>query len=231
MLLLPLFGTGDLVRQAVARTEPMLVSKSEVLAQNRALRLRVQELELQLLRLEELQRENERLRTELGWQRQSPWKLRAARVIARDPANWWRAVQIDLGTRDGLRENLPVLTHSGLVGKVVHVDRFHSRVALVGDPNCKVSVVLGNTTRDCGIIQGCPGLDPQVVELAYLPRAADVAPGQSVFTSGLGGVFPAGIPVGTVLDVQESEYGMYKVARVRLNVNPGGLDIVWVILQ
>src|SRR6266699_1400220 len=74
------------------------------------------------------------------WEQQHRWKsrLKLAHVITRDPANWWRTVQIDLGSRDGLRTNLTVLTTEGLVGRVHSVGFTRSQVVLVGDPNCKV---------------------------------------------------------------------------------------------
>ena len=73
---------------------------------------------VQALQAAAIARENDQLRALLGWQRQAPWKLKLANVVMRDPANWWRTVQIDLGSRDGVRENLPVLTADGLVGRV-----------------------------------------------------------------------------------------------------------------
>ena len=57
----------------------------------------------------------------------------------RDPANWWRTVQIDLGSRDGIQTNQPVLTAEGLVGRVSSVSYVSSQVVLIGDPNCRVS--------------------------------------------------------------------------------------------
>src|SRR5258706_505406 len=85
--------------------------------------------------LQELERENERLRGLLGFQKTSPSKLKAAHIIARDPANWWRNVRIDLGKRDGVRVDLPVRTAEGLVGRVSEVSETSARVVLLGDPN------------------------------------------------------------------------------------------------
>ena len=91
------------------------------------------------MQAEETARENARLRHLLGWQQQTAWKFKLARVVLREPANWWRTAQIDLGTRDGLRVNLPVLTTDGLVGRVSSVSLTRSQVTLLGNPNCKVS--------------------------------------------------------------------------------------------
>jgi rod shape-determining protein MreC len=67
------------------------------------------------------------------------------------------------------------------------------------------------------------------VELTYLASSANLKPGQSVITSGLGGVFPKGIPIGKIVDARSVEYGLYTEARVKLNANLGALEQVWVL--
>ena len=114
----------------------------------------------------------------LGWQRQMPWRLKLANVVLRDPANWWRTVQIDLGTRDGVVENLPVLTADGLVGRVSSVGSRASQVVLIGDPNCRVSARVENPAHDIGIISASGPLDNSLVELTYLSGSANLKSGQ-----------------------------------------------------
>ena len=150
-------------------------------------------------------RENDQLRSPLGWQRQTPWKLKLANVVLRDPANWWRTVQIDLGSRDGLRENLPVMTADGLVGRVASVGLTRSQVVLIGDPNCRVSARVENPAHDIGVISAGGPLDNSLVELTYLAGGANLKPGQNVVTSGLGGIFPKGIPIGQIVDSRPVE--------------------------
>jgi rod shape-determining protein MreC len=165
----------------------------------------------------------------VGWQPQSPWKLKLGRVVLRDPADWWRTIHIDLGSRHGVRTNMPVLSTDGLVGRVTEVSLERSQVALVGDPSCRVSALVGNETRDSGIIGAAGPVDERIVTMSYLSRNAELKPGQKVETSGLGGVFPKGIPVGQVMDSQLVEYGLYTQARVRLAANLGSLEEVWVL--
>ena len=147
----------------------------------------------------------------------------------RDPANWWRTVQIDLGSRDGVRENLPVLTADGLVGRVSSVGYTHAQVVLIGDPNCRVSALVENPAHDMGVISPGGPLDNSLVELSYLSGSANLKPGQNVITSGLGGVFPKGIPIGQIVDARPVEYGLYTEARVKLSANLGALEQVWVL--
>ena len=157
--------------------------------------------------------------------------LKLANVITRDPANWWQTVQINLGSRDGLQTNLPVLTADGLVGRVSAVGYTRSQVVLIGDPSCRISVMVENPAHDMGIIGASGPLDTSLVDLTYLSGRASLKSGQNVFTSGLGGVFPKGIPVGQVVDSRPVEFGLYTEARVKLAVNLGALDQVWVLLN
>jgi rod shape-determining protein MreC len=163
-------------------------------------------------------------------QRQGQWKLKLARVVLRDPANWWRTVQIDLGSREGVRENLAVLTSDGLIGRTSSVSLMRSQVVLIGDPNCKVAALVQNETHDTGVLGAGGPFDNSLVELGYLSRNANLKPGQNVVTSGLGGIFPAGISIGKIVDSRPVEYGYYTEARVKVDANLGALEEVWVLL-
>jgi rod shape-determining protein MreC len=230
-LFLPLFGLAASSQQLTAQGVDTLLPRRELLRQNERLRQENRELQTLLLQAAETARENERLRQMLGWQKQTPWKLKLATVVLRDPANWWRTIQIDLGSRDGLRVNLPVLTREGLVGRVASVSFDRAQVVLLGDPHCRVSALVENETRDHGVItaESAGPLDGSLVELGFLSRNAILQPGQTVSTSGLGGIFPKGIPVGKIVDVRSVEYGLYNQARVKLAANLSALEYVWVL--
>ena len=228
-LFLPLFGLASSSQQTADTLENVAVPRRELLRANEELRRKNDRLGLQAMQAEETARENVRLRQLLGWQSQTPWRLKLARVVLHEPANWWRTVQIDLGSRDGLRVNLPVLTTDGLVGRVSSVSLTRSQVTLLGDPNCKVSARVENESGDTGIIGASGPLETEVVELGYLSRNTNLKPGQLVLTSGVGGIFPAGIPIGRILDVQPGDYGLRSEARVKLAANLNALREVWVL--
>jgi rod shape-determining protein MreC len=226
---LPLFGLAGAAQQLPADLADSVLSRRELLHQVDSLRRENQQLRSQAVQGVAIARENDQLRALFNWQRQSPWRLKLANVVMRDPANWWRTVQIDLGTRDGLRENLPVITDAGLVGRVSSVSLTRAQVILVGDPNCRVSAIVENASRDMGVLLAGGTLDTSLVELTYLASSANLKPGQGVITSGLGGIFPKGIPIGQVVDSRSVEYGLYTDARVKLNANLGSLEQVWVL--
>ena len=226
---LPLFGLASAGQQLPADLADSVLTRHELLKQVDTLRRENQQLRSQTIQSLAIARENDQLRALFNWQRQSPWKLKLANVVMRDPANWWRTVQIDLGSRDGLRENLPVITSAGLVGRVSSVSLTRSQIVLIGDPNCRVSATVENAARDMGVVLASGPIDTALVQLTYLASSANLKPGQSVVTSGLGGVFPKGIPIGQVVDSRSVEYGLYTEARVKLNANLGSLEQVWVM--
>jgi rod shape-determining protein MreC len=229
-LFLPLFGLAGSAQQTTGTVGDAVVPRRELLKLNEGLRRENERLRLQVMQAAETARENARLRQLLKWQTEASWKLKLARVVLRDPANWWRAVQIDLGSRDGLRVNFPVLTADGLVGRVSSVGLTRSQVTLVGDPNCKVAARVNNDTHDSGVIGPSGPLETELVVLGYLSRNAILKPGQAVLTSGEGGIFPPGIPIGKVVDVQLVDYGSRAEARVKLAANLNALQEVWVML-
>ena len=227
----PLFGLSGSGQHLAHKAGQAVLPREGLASENEQLRQESAELKIRLLQTDAVLRENERLRALFGWAKVSPWKVKLARVIARDPANWWRNIHIDLGQRDGLRADLPVLTADGLVGRVAEVGEARSRVVLVGDPNCRVAALAldGKVAVDNGVISGGSSVvDPALVELSYLSRNSGLKPGQMIVTSGLGGVFPPGIPIGHLVDFRSVEYGLYTEARVKLAVNLNQLEEVWV---
>jgi len=140
-------------------------------------------------------------------------------------------LQIDLGRNDGVNKNMPVITPDGLIGRVQEAGANRSRVTLIGDPQCRVPAVVDKPGRDTGILG--PGeasvIDDAIVELTYLSRNSQAIPGQKVYTSGLGGIFPQGIPIGTIIETNSVSYGLYLQARVKLFGNMRELEEVWVL--
>jgi rod shape-determining protein MreC len=228
-LFLPLFGLASSTHEVVEKTSDSVTPRSELIKENATLQKENQQLRFQVMQAEETTRENARLRQLYGWQQKTTWKLKLANVIVRDPANWWRTVQIDLGSRDGLRTNLPVLTTEGLVGRVSSVSLTRSQVVLVGDHDCRVGAMVEDDARDTGVIGASGPFDGSLVDLSYLPKNANLKSGQNVITSGLGNVFPKGIPVGKIVDARPVEYGLYVEARVKLAANLSALEEVWVM--
>ncbi len=232
-LFLPLFGLSRSSQQLTKEAGDAATSRGELLRQNQELRHTNQVLRLYAAQADAVLRENDRLRDLLGWQRQSPWKdrLRPARIIARDPANWWQNVQIDLGSRDGMKTDLPVLTPSGeLIGRVATVSLTRSEVLLIDNADCKVSASVGTNSESGIIVGGASSWDHTLVTLSYLSGSGNLKPGQPVITSGIG-VFPGGIRVGQLAEEPHMTDLGYAEVTVKLWADPGALDEVWVLMQ
>jgi rod shape-determining protein MreC len=125
--------------------------------------------------------------------------LIAAEIIARDSSTWWRTITINRGKRDAIQTDMPVVTDLGLVGKTTTVSEGISVVLLVSDENCRLAASVEGS-REQGIVSGertTTGLTP-LLNLNFLSKQADLKPGQKVYTSGVGGVFPSGLLVGVV---------------------------------
>ncbi|HAB18189.1 MAG TPA: rod shape-determining protein MreC [Verrucomicrobiota bacterium] len=229
-LFIPLFGLTGSAQSFVDRASYAPLTRATLISEIERLQAQNRQLQLAYAQGQEALAENGRLRALLGWQPKSPWKLRAAHVIGREPTTWWRNLTIDFGARDGAQVGQPVMTANGLVGRIRQTEPTQSTVALIGDPECGVSVIVSES-RDQGIIQeahSAPATDGLVV-LKLLQNSPAVVAGQSVVTSGLGGVFPPGIPVGQIVDTRSADGGLYTEARVRLAANLNQLEEVWVL--
>ena len=231
-LFLPLRGMAGSSRNAIEKTSDALTSRSELLKERDAQRRTNDLLRLELAQAADAVREDARLRQYYGWQQRIPWKFKLGRIVLWDPANFWRRVEIDLGTRDGIQSGMPVMTPAGLIGRVGSVGLTRSEVVLLGDPSCKVSarVDYDRTNSYTGVISAPDPFDGSIVELGYLSRNDTIKPGQNVETSGVGGVFPAGIPIGKIIDSHPVEYGLATAARVKLAADLGSLEEVMVKL-
>jgi len=234
-LFLPLFGLAGSAHSLAEHAANSLTPRGVLLSELERLRRENSQCRARQVQVAEVFQENDRLRRALRLQQKIPWKLQFARVVLRDPANWWRTVQIDVGQRDGIVSELPVLTLDGLlVGRVMQVGSRTARVALVGDPDCRVSAMVedGNA-RDYGVIASGPGtlLDGSLVDLTYINQPRASKPGHRVLTSGMGGIFPAGIPIGQIVDTNSVGFGLYMEARVKLGANLDSVEEVWVLLQ
>jgi rod shape-determining protein MreC len=231
-----LFGAAGATRELTGHAEDAMTSRSELQRQIEQLRRQNQDLQLRLQQESQLSSENARLRAEAGWARQERWKVKLARVIARDPANWWRSLEIDLGARDGLRTNLPVLTPDGaLAGRLLSVGESRSQVVLLGDPNLRVAakvVTSGPANFETGIITANSSAPQEegMIDMDHLSGNSTVRPGQNVETWGMGGVFPGGIPIGKIVDTNSVGNGLTTEARVMLTARLGALEEVWVML-
>jgi len=134
----------------------------------------------------------------------------AARVIGESPDPWTRLIIINRGRDDGIASGMPVTTPEGLVGRVVEASPSSSVVRLVVDRSSRVPVLVSRS-RARAILEG---ENSGTCQMKYLDRTEDVQEGDTVITSGLAGVYPRGIEVGTITQVLKENYGLYQYAKL-----------------
>jgi rod shape-determining protein MreC len=188
------------VVDAVASAWSGYVSLRGVRTENAALTSRVRDLEVQLQDERRRAEESGRLRELLELQKALPFETMAAEVVAREGVPFFRTITLDKGIVDGLGLDAPVISPSGVVGRVVSVGPHAAKVQLILDRDAGLGAVL-ERSRATGIVSGQVGAansgDPDVL-MKYVPALADVRGGDLVLTSGLDRIYPKGLVVGRV---------------------------------
>lgn len=170
-----------------------------------------EELTSELAQLTEAEKTAERLESLLGLQSTYNLQSAAARIIGTTGDAWSQTVTIDKGSANGFEIGMPVCNSGGVIGQIIEVSAATSTVRLINDENSGVSAMV-QSTRAQGILQGQPD---GTLMLSYVPADADVKVGDVIITSGLGGRFPKGLPLGTVSSVSRAANATYYTIVVR----------------
>lgn len=182
--------------------------------ENEELLKRISELEQQILDIEKLEKENKMLKDALNFKDQyDEYDFIGSSIIAKDPGNWFEVFTINRGSKDKILPDSPVITAYGLVGRVSKVDLLSSRVVSIIDMDSTISARLSKT-RDLIVVRGDVELKSKgLCRADYIPPNADVMPGDTVETSGLGGIYPKGIIIGKIVSVisNEGQYDSYAI--------------------
>jgi len=198
-LLAPFLTSGSGLQKQITSVRTGLKSLEQLERENAAMQVENRTLRATNQGLRDVEHEVNRLRHALNYRERSVFKLIAAEVVTRDSSTWWRTVTINRGKQEGIETDMPVVTDEGLIGKTTTVSDSISVVLLVSDENCKVAASVEGS-REQGIVSGervTTGLNP-LLNLNFLSKQADLKPGQKVYTSGVGGVFPSGLLIGLV---------------------------------
>lgn len=199
--------------------------------ENQQLKVYIAQLEQDLAKQEQIQKENERLKTLLSFtETMSTESYITATAIGKSQGIWFDVFTINAGRNQGVSKNMPVVNGSGLVGRVTDVGATWSKVMAVLDAEFSVSVMV-ERTRDNGMLRGLltSGGDINNLELYYLPSGSDLLPGDKIVTSGLGELFPKGILVGTVSEVSRVSDSSERNAIVEPAVDFSRIEEVMVV--
>jgi rod shape-determining protein MreC len=220
------------VARAVAATSGSLEGlrggirlQRSLLAENRALRRQVEDLRLRLLRLADVEEELARLGEAIRYAAPLAGQIRAVDVVFADRTSWLRTLILYTGSQSASIDQ-PVLSPAGVVGRVVMVAGPYAKVQLVTDRAASVGGMLLRTRRQ-GLVRGS-GQASGGLNLEYMLLQADVRPGDRVVTAGIDGIYPRGIPVGTVVSVEPGGELFHKI-RLAPAVDFAKLDQVYLL--
>ncbi len=207
----PVAGFLHSVQKEVGDFFVRVFTPSEVQEENERLREAVLLQQQQLALLDETEKENARLTELLNYVETNPnLNFVTASVIGRDSNPYIDTITLNAGSRSGVTEKMAVITPHGVVGRVSEVGPNWCRVKTMCDEKMRISVMV-QRTRDEGMLGGLNLENGEIVGtmLYYLPGKADIRVGDTIRTSGIGGFFPKGLYVGTVLSVNDAGRGTY----------------------
>lgn len=195
-----------------------------VRAESETLRRELRTLRVENNRLIEQNLKLHRLQKLLAVQREAPASMMMANVVGLDPTTWSNVLLVDRGSDDKVAKEMIVLSGDGLVGRVIQTSPRASKVLLLTDVRHAVDALI-QRTRDRGVVVG---MDRSSCLMKYIPLEAKVEVGDRVISSGLGGLYPKGLIIGTVTRVAKSSGGLHQEAIVRPSTNLERIEEVFI---
>ena len=177
--------------------------------ENEELTQKVLDLEFETIRLAEKAKSADRMASLLRFTPEAQWDTRGCRVIGQKlgPNAILETILVDVGSLDGAQAQDPVVSTKGVVGRIIKPGLNFSNVLLLTDAMSKIPVIT-STGRVPAIVQGQGA--GAFLEVKFIPRNDEIAPGEILLTSGQGGVFPKGIPVARVIEVAPSDVSLFQ---------------------
>jgi len=170
---------------------------------------------------------NQRLERLLDMKKNVKTPTIAAEVIGEDTTSWFRTLILNRGSSSGIREGMAVVATDGIVGQIVKVANSTSRVVLLTDHASGIAATI-QRSRARGVVKG---KSEMLCTLEFTTREEDVKVGDQVISSGIGGIFQKGLPIGEVTMVKRGEYGVFQTVSIRPSVNLAHLEEVLVVLS
>jgi rod shape-determining protein MreC len=229
----PLQTTASYVRDLQDFWALKTRSKNELIEAGRDLARLNAAYEARLQRDAALRAELERLERILKLPAPPGYRSEPARVVLRDFSSWWQRLVIRKGRNYGLVEGAPVIYAGGVVGRIREVHAYTSSVELIGSPGMRIAATIEGDTRPISYQGGVnPTYGPAVGVVEYVPLDVFATPSspRRLVTSGLGGVFPPNLTIGSLIKVEPSSDGLFKSGDVRLDAALSAINEVTVLV-
>lgn len=195
--------------------------------ENEVLKKQISRLDSDLTSMEEMRKENLRLKRLLNFSDETSHQKIMAQVVGWDSSNEFKVIRLNKGTRHGIKVMSPVITDHGLVGYVYRATENYSDVLTILDQNNRVDIVV-ERTRTHGIVEGVFNFK---CALKYIMRNEPVEVGDKLITAGVGGIYPKGIKVGMITDIVKENFGMTLSIEVVPSVDFDKLEEVLVLIS
>ncbi|MDR1082004.1 MAG: rod shape-determining protein MreC [Deltaproteobacteria bacterium] len=212
---------------AVERVWTGYFSLVSVGAENERLKATLSRQNRLIAELQEARVENVRLRKLLDFRGRTASRGRAASVLAWEPGPFYQSVVVGAGSDDGVYLEAAVVTEEGIVGRVTELSPGYCKVLLITDPASGVDAFISRNRVNGLLSGGGPGR----LALEYVRKAEDVRLGDTAVSSGLDGIFPAGLPLGTVTFVDKVSMGFFMQAEISPSVDLATLEEVLILLD
>lgn len=195
--------------------------------ENVRLREEIRDLNRRVLEGNEALLANQRLERLLDMKKSIKVSTAVATVIGEDATPWFRTLIINRGSSSGIREGMAVISADGVVGQTVKVSSSTARVLLLTDHASGIAATI-QRSRARGVVKG---KGEMLCSLEFTTREEDVKVGDTIITSGIGGVFLKGLSIGEVTMVKRGEYGIFQTISIRPSVNLAHLEEVMIVLR
>lgn len=223
----PLQGFFTKVSLSSTKLKNKYIALLNLQEENDQLRLELAKVREQLDEYSAAYSRNRFLETALEFKQQNSFPKSMARVVGKDPSFWFQTLIVDRGENDGVVTGMVARTSQGVVGQVVQVSDNYSKVLLANAPSSAIDAIIQNS-RVRGILKGA---GEQGYILHYVLKNAEVKVGDKIVTAGIGGVFPAGITLGTVSKVHAKRRGMFLDIKVDPAVDFARLEFLFINLS
>ncbi len=228
-IVMPIQNGYTYLKNGIAGNTSFFTNIEQLSDENEKLKQENSELEQQLRELEIIKAQNATLKEYLELtEKYTSYTTIPAYIINKDTSNYSATFIINVGTEDGIAENMIVIADKGLVGHVISVTKNTAKVQTIIDPSSAISITFGST-GDTAICKGT--LETNNLRATYISTSAEILENDTVCTSGMGGIYPKGIMVGTVSKIENTKNITDRYATITPAVDFNKLETVLVIVN
>lgn len=228
----PFVKTYDFFENIIANVKNLFKDKEMVISENERLKIENETLKYSLLESQKILDENDSLKQQLEIKKAFVhFKIKTSKIVYREHDNWTQTFKIDIGTNDGVKKNQAVVHTEGLVGYISATSEKESVVTTILDPSTSVSVNI-STINEPAILKGDLSLKSEnKLSLTSIPLDAQISINDMLYTSGLGNMYSASIPVGKIVEIKKNKNDISRSAIVEPCVSIRTISEVGVIVE